>query len=71
MYENEKLLEKIAINIRSERFKQKLSQQNLSDLTGISINSISNIENAKQDTRISSLNAIADALNIKLSKLFE
>ena len=62
MNKNNELLEKIAINIRTERFKQKLSQEDLAELTGLSVNFISNVENAKQDIRICNANAIAIAL---------
>jgi transcriptional regulator with XRE-family HTH domain len=69
MEENKKILEKIAINVRTERFRQKLSQDKLAELSGLSVNFISNIENAKQDIRICNLNSIAKALNKTLKEL--
>ena len=66
MNKDKELLEKIAINVRTERFKQKISQEKLAELSGLSINFISNVENAKQDIRICNLNSIAIALNKKL-----
>lgn len=69
MDKNKELLEKIAINVRTERFKRKLSQENLAEMTGLSVNSISNIENAKQDVRICSVNAIAIALNMTFAQI--
>lgn len=66
MDKNKELLEKIAINVRTERFKQKLSQEKLAELTGLSINFISNVENAKQDVRICNINIIAIALGKEL-----
>ena len=59
MNRDNELLEKIALIVRAERFKQKLSQEKLAEL---SINFISNVENAKQDIRICNLNSIAKAL---------
>lgn len=69
MDKNRELLEKIAINVRTERFKQKLSQGELAELTGLSMNFISNIENAKQDVRICNVNTIAIALGKELKDL--
>ena len=66
MDKDKELLEKIAINIRTERFKQKISQEELAYLSGLSVNFISNVENAKQDIRICNLNAIAAALKKNL-----
>ena len=70
MDKNKELLEKIAINIRTERFKQKLSQEDLASLSGLSVNFINNIENAKQDIRVCNLNSIAEALHKTVSEFF-
>lgn len=69
MDKNQELLEKIALNVRNERFKQKLSQEDLANLTGLSVNFISNIENAKQNVRICNVNSVAIALNKTLKDL--
>jgi transcriptional regulator with XRE-family HTH domain len=66
MNKNNELLEKIALIVRAERFKQKLSQEKLAELAGLSINFISNVENAKQDIRICNLNSLAKALGKEL-----
>ena len=71
MDKNKELLEKIAINIRTERFKQKISQEQLAELSGLSVNFISNIENAKQDIRICNLNSIAHALNKNIEEFIK
>ena len=71
MIEHEELLKKIAINIRNARFLQKLSQEDLAEKSGLSVNFISNIENAKQDVRLSSLVALANALSKDFSELFK
>ena len=69
MDKNRELLQKIAINVRNERFRQKLSQEELAEKAGLSLNFISNIENAKQDVRICNVNSIAIALNKDLKDL--
>ena len=68
---DKELLEKIAINVRTERFKQKISQEKLAEISGLSVNFISNVENAKQDIRLGNLNAIAFALKKKIEDLFK
>ncbi|MDD3594076.1 MAG: helix-turn-helix domain-containing protein [Candidatus Gastranaerophilales bacterium] len=69
MHDNKQLLEKIAVAVRAERFKQKISQERLAELAGLSVNFISNVENAKQDVRLGNLNAIAHALKKSIKDL--
>lgn len=71
MDKNRKLLEKIAINVRNERFRQKMSQNDLAEKAKLSVNFISNIENAKQDVRICNVNSVAIALGKNLKDLIE
>jgi transcriptional regulator with XRE-family HTH domain len=66
---DKELLEKIALNVKAERFKQKITQEHLAELSNLSINCISNIENAKQDVRVCSMNAVALALGKELKDL--
>ncbi len=66
---DKELLQKIALNVKMERFKQKITQEYLAELANLSINCISNIENAKQDVRICSINAVARALGKDLKDL--
>lgn len=42
------ILRKIGANIKAERLKQKLTQSELAERTGISLRHIQNIENGKQ-----------------------
>lgn len=69
---NEKfdIFEMIAIKIKTLRFKHKWTQEELSEKSGISINSISNIENMKEDIKLSTLIALASAFNIPLVQFF-
>lgn len=66
MDKQSELFEKIAINVRSFRFVQKLSQEQLAERSGLSVNCISNIENAKQNIQIGTLLKVAKALNKEL-----
>lgn len=59
----------IAGNIRQYRAKQKISQEKLSELTGISQQHISNIENEQVNPSIEVLLEIADALKITINDL--
>lgn len=67
--EYKKYLGKIALNIKKERLKQKLSQEKLSELANLSLNCVHKIENVKQDVRLSSLYQIAEALGKELKDL--
>jgi len=52
--------------------KQKgLNQTELADIVGISTEQVSNIERATSRTRIETAAAIADALDVTLSELFD
>jgi len=59
----------IAGNIRQYRAKQKISQEKLSELTGISQQHISNIENEQVNPSIEVLLEIANALKITINDL--
>lgn len=59
---------RIAIKMKMLRFERKLTQETLSEISGISINSISNIENMKEDIKLSTLISIAKALNMDIKE---
>lgn len=63
------LKKNIAANLRQFRAKNKISQEKLSDLTGISQQFICNIETEKVNPSIETLLKIANALNITLNDL--
>ncbi len=73
MDKNNKLFIKklIAKKIKNARLEKKLSQEDLARLSGLSVNCISNLENAKQNSRIKSIDLIASALNIPLIDFFK
>lgn len=60
-------------NIKKERIKQNLTQQMLGDMTGLSREYITDIENEKRNKHftIAVIGRIADALNINIEKLFK
>lgn len=64
-----KQLKLIGINIKAERLKKNLSQEQLSELTNISIPTISLIETGKQNTSILNLIEIAKALEVDMNTL--
>lgn len=60
-----KLREIISSNIRYYRFSNKLTQEDLGELTGLSSRYISDIENNKGNIPIDTLEKIAKTLKIK------
>lgn len=64
-------LKLIGINIKAERLKKNLSQEQLAEMTNISIPTISLIETGKQNTSILNILEIASALGVDVSTLVE
>lgn len=64
-------LKLIGINIKAERLKKNLSQEQLAEMTNISIPTISLIETGKQNTSILNILEIAKALGVDVSTLVE
>jgi len=58
-------------NIRKLREQRNLSQEVLCDLAELSKNQIGNIERGEVNTTISTAYAIAKALNLEVSELFQ
>ena len=61
----------IGINIKAERLKKNLSQEQLAEMTNISIPTISLIETGKQNTSILNILEIASALGVDVNTLVE
>ena len=57
----------IARQVRDSRVAQKLSQRGLSKLSGVPQAQISRIESGQVDLRLSSLVALASALNLEIA----
>jgi len=58
-------------NVRKLREQRSLSQEELYDFAGLSKNQIGNIERGEVNTTISTAYAVAKALNISVSELFD
>ena len=54
----------IPSTIRRYRNQRRLTLENISDLTGMSVQHLSEIESAKRDPRLSSIERIADAMEL-------
>lgn len=66
-----KLLSKLSLRIREERLKKGISSEKLAYEIGISKGNLSEIERGLRDLRFSTLKAVADGLDIPLSKLLK
>lgn len=60
---------RLGLNIKVERTKKELSQEQFAELINLSMRSISQIENGKQNISALNLIAIAKALNIDINEL--
>ncbi|MFZ1726480.1 MAG: helix-turn-helix transcriptional regulator [Albidovulum sp.] len=63
--------ERIGHQLRSTRKAQGLSLKDLSRLSGSTLPTLSHIERATRDVKLSTLVALADALRVDLPTLFE
>lgn len=63
-------IETLAANIKRIRSAKKISQSALAETAGVSLPAIKNIEGAKNPPRVSTLQQIARALDVKLQDLF-
>lgn len=61
----------VGVRLRELRRQKKLSLRNLSDLTGLNINTLSLMENGKISPSVSTLQRLANALEITISAFFE
>ncbi|MBO6087010.1 helix-turn-helix transcriptional regulator [bacterium] len=61
----------IGLNVKVERTIKRLTQEQLAELIDVHEKYIGRIETGKQNVTIKTLNRIANALNIKLTKLLE
>lgn len=67
---NKELIFKLGQKIRILRTKQGLSQDDLSEKSKVSLQTIGRIERGENDTKISNICAIANALDVDISELF-
>ncbi len=64
-------LKNLGINIKSERLRRNLSQEQLAELTNISRNSVSLIETGKINPTILKVIDIAKVLNVDINVLIK
>ena len=68
---DEELFKRLALNIKVERTIKSLTQAKLAELIEVHEKYIGVIEAGKQNVTLKTLNKIANALNIYISRLFE
>jgi transcriptional regulator with XRE-family HTH domain len=61
----------VGVKLRELRRQKKLSLRNLSDLTGLNINTLSMIENGKISPSVSTLQRLAISFDVTISVFFE
>lgn len=62
---------KLGQKIKFERLKRNLSQEQLAELSEISVHGISNIETGKTDLKYSNLLRIAGAFSVRACELLD
>lgn len=62
---------KLGQKIKFERIKRNISQEQLAELSNLSIHGISNIETGKTDVRYTNLLQISRAFDLKLNELLD
>ena len=62
---------KLGQKIKFERKKRNLSQEQLAEMSNISIHGISNIENGKTNIKYTNLNEIASAFGMRTCELLD
>jgi len=68
---NDRIIKKLGKKIRTLRKAQKISQSQLSFESNVRINQIGRIERGEINTSISTIIAIAEALDVELKDLFD
>lgn len=66
---NDKLLKKFGKHLRNLREKMEMSQEALANEANVPISQIGRIERGEVNATLSTLNALADALEIRLNEL--
>ena len=69
--EYQELLKRIAFNIKVERTIKRLTQEKLAELIGVHEKYIGVIEAGRQNVTLKTLNKIANALAVDITKLLE
>ena len=67
----QKLIAAFGIRVQQLRKVHKLTQEDFASATGLSVDTISNIERGRSSTRIETVGALAKALKVSLPELFD
>ena len=70
MNKNE-LLKKLGKNVKIERIKKDMTQEQLSTLLGVSQNYIACIERGRENMSLGKILELANALNVKIEKILD
>ena len=62
---------KLGQKIKFERMKRHFSQEQLAELSGMSVHGLSNVETGKTDIRYTNLLMIAKAFNLNLCEFLD
>lgn len=62
---------KLGQKIKFERTKRGLSQEQLAELSSISVHGVSNIETGKADVKYTNLLSIAEAFDLRVCELLD
>ena len=65
------IIKQVAETIRMERFRQRLSQEKLAEMAGISTKYLNSIENEKVNPSITIVVQLCDVLNLQLNQLIK
>ena len=69
--DNKELFNRIGLNVRVERTIKRLTQAQLAEMIDVHEKYIGKIETGKQNITLKTLNKIANALNIDITRLLE
>ncbi len=67
----EEIIKKIAFNIKVERMRKNLTQFQLAEMIDVHEKYIGKVESGKQNLTIKTLIKLANALDVKLTKLVD
>ena len=69
--DKEKILKQIALNIKLQRVRKNLAQEQLAEMSNLHTNFIGKIERSQSNPTIISLFQIAEALSISIDELLK
>ncbi len=65
------VLERIGANVRAERARRRLTQEQLADRAGLAVTQVARMERGEVDSGVTKYVSIARALHMDVSDLFE